>query len=123
MDYRVAVASSDGIVVNQHFGHADRFHIVELHPEDGTHQYVESRDVQHVCRGHDHNEADFDRVLDALSDVQAILVAKIGQGASEYLESKGMLVYEAPFLIDPVIDKILNDRLWEVDAWQSHTRS
>ena len=123
MDYRVAVASSDGIVVNQHFGHADRFHIVELHPEDGTHQYVESRDVQHVCRGRDHNEADFDRVLDALSDVQAILVAKIGQGASDYLESKGMLVYEAPFLIDPVIDKILNDRLWEVDAWQSHTRS
>lgn len=123
MAYRVAVASSDGIVVNQHFGHADRFHIVELHPEDGTHQYVETRQVQHVCRGHEHHEADFDRVLEALSDVQAILVARIGQGASDYLERKGMLVYEAPYLIDPVLDKIVQDKLWEVDAWQYPTKS
>ena len=123
MNYRVAVASSDGIVVNQHFGHADRFHIAELHPEDGTHRYIETRAVEHACRGHYHEDAAFDRVLEALSDVQAILVAKIGQGASDYLESKGMLVYEAPYLIDPVLDKIAADRLWEVDKWQYLTKN
>ena len=123
MAYRVAVASTDGIVVNQHFGHADRFHIVELNPEDGTHHFVESRDVQHVCQGHGHDDAAFDSGLETLSDVQVILVAKIGQGASDYLERRGLLVYEAPFLIEPVFEKIIKDRLWEVDSWRSHTRS
>lgn len=33
MAYRIAVASTDGIVVNQHFGHAERFHIIELNAE------------------------------------------------------------------------------------------
>ncbi|MDE6833495.1 MAG: hypothetical protein K2J39_04515 [Ruminococcus sp.] len=29
-NYKIAVASSDDIVVNQHFGHADRFIIYEI---------------------------------------------------------------------------------------------
>lgn len=123
MSYRVAIASTDGIVVNQHFGHAESFHIVELDPEAQTSQYIETRPVSRVCQGHEHHEQSFDAVLEVLSDVQAILVAKIGQGASDYLESKGMLVYEAPFLVDAVIEKILIDKLWEVDKWQSHTKS
>ncbi|MBE6876303.1 MAG: dinitrogenase iron-molybdenum cofactor biosynthesis protein [Ruminococcus sp.] len=123
MKFRVAVASTDGLVINQHFGHAEKFHIAELDTDTSSYEYLESRTVQRVCQGHEHHTKSFDAVLQTLSDIQAILVAKIGQGASDYLESHGMLVYEAPFLINPVLDKILNDRLWEVDAWQSHTKN
>ena len=119
MIFRTAVASTDGIVVNQHFGHAERFHIVELDTEHHTQTYIETREVTRVCQGHEHNESSFDAVLEVLSDVQAILVAKIGQGASDYLESKGMLVYEAPYLIEPVLQKILDDKIWESDNWAS----
>ncbi len=123
MKFRVAVASTDGIVINQHFGHAEKFHIAELDTDTLTYQYLESRNVQRVCQGHEHSEHSFDAVLETLSDVQAILVAKIGQGASDYLEQHGMLVYESPFLINAVIEKILKDKIWEVDAWQSHTKN
>lgn len=123
MSFKVAVASTDGIVINQHFGHADQFHIIELNPNDLSHHFVESRAVQHVCQGHAHHHEAIDAVLDTLSDVQAILVAKIGQGASDYLESRGMVVYEAPFAADAVIEKILQDRLWEVDSWQFPTKN
>lgn len=123
MTYKVAVASTDGIVINQHFGHAERFHIVELHTDDLTSKYTETRPVQRVCQGHEHSESSFDTVLETLSDVSAILVAKIGQGASDYLEAKGMLVYESPFLVDAVIGKILKDKLWEADKWRSLTKN
>ena len=123
MTFKVAVASTDGIVVNQHFGHAERFHIVELHTDDLTSRYTETRPVQRVCQGHEHSDSAFDAVLETLSDVSAILVAKIGQGASDYLESKGMLVYESPFLVDAVIEKILKDKLWEADKWRSLTKN
>ena len=123
MKFRTAVASTDGIVINQHFGHAEKFHIAELDTEDNSWQYLETRPVNRACQGHEHSEHSFDAILGTLSDVQAILVAKIGNGASDYLESHGMLVYESPFLIDAVLEKILKDRIWEVDAWQSHTKN
>ncbi|MBR6923111.1 MAG: dinitrogenase iron-molybdenum cofactor biosynthesis protein [Oscillospiraceae bacterium] len=123
MTYRLAIASSDGKVVNQHFGHADQFHIVDLDTENNTCNYVDTRKSERVCEGQFHQESSFDRVADVLKDVQAILVAKIGDGASSQMESRGFTVYESPFLIEPLIEKILKDRLWEVDAWRSPTKS
>lgn len=49
MKFRVAVASTDGIVINQHFGHAEKFHIAELDTDENTWQYLESRTVTRVC--------------------------------------------------------------------------
>ena len=123
MAYRVAIATSDGKVVNQHFGHADRFHVVDLEPDKNSYHYVNTREIEHVCQGQYHNESAFDKVTEVLKDVQAILVAKIGDVASEQMESRGFTVYESPFLIEPLLEKILKDRLWEVDKWRSPTKS
>lgn len=117
MAHRVAFASTDGIVVNEHFGRADRFHIAEIE-DDGTWKFIESRDVTPVCNGGDHESEAFDRVLHRLKDVEAIVVSKIGDGASGYLESRGKTVYIAPFLIRPLLSKIIEDKLYEVDQWQ-----
>ena len=97
MAYRIAVASTDGIVVNQHFGHAERFHIIELDAETGKYEYTGTREVERV--------------------------AKIGSGASKQLESRGFTVYEAPFPIEPLVEKIINDKLWEVDEWRFPTKN
>lgn len=123
MAYQIAIASTDGIVVNQHFGHAEKFHVVEIEPETNSFHFVGTREVERVCRGHYHNDSSFDKVIDVLSDVHAVLVAKIGQEASNQLESCGLTVYEAPFPIEPLIEKIINDKLWEVDKWQYPTKN
>ena len=123
MAYRIAVASTDGIVVNQHFGHAERFHIIELDAETGKYEYTGTREVERVCQGHYHHDSSFDKVIDVLHDVHAVLVAKIGSGASQQLESRGLTVYEAPFPIEPLIKKIINDKLWEVDKWRYPTKN
>lgn len=123
MIYRVAVASTDGIVVNQHFGHAERFHIIEIDSSTNEFKFAGTREVERVCQGHYHNDSSFDKVVDVLNDVHAVLVAKIGQGASQQLESRGLTVYEAPFPIEPLIEKITGDKLWEVDEWQFPTKN
>ena len=48
--YKVATASSDGIVINQHFGRADIFYIYEI-TETGKHRLLETRTVTPVCNG------------------------------------------------------------------------
>lgn len=109
--YRVAVASSDGHVINEHFGHAKKFHIFDL--KDNVAVYVESRDVSPACNGGGHLDSSFKKISDTLKDCAAIVVAKIGEGASSFLEHDGFLVFEAPFLISSVLEKIIEDRLLE----------
>jgi len=84
---RYAIASTDGISVNAHFGGADRFHIVEI--TEGKCTYKETRSVTPACNNYGHSEEGFDGVLNALSDCEIITVAKIGPGAAEYVRSKG----------------------------------
>ena len=121
--YRIAIASTDGIVVNQHFGRADRFHIVEITPETGKYNFLESRAVLPFCHGGEHDDNAFDTILETLNDVQAILVSKIGDGASDYLEQKGIIVYQAPFPIVALLEKIIQEKLWEKGNWQSYNNN
>ena len=41
----------------------------------------------------------------------------------EVIESRGLTVYEAPFPIEPLIEKIKSEKLWEVDKWRYPTKS
>jgi predicted Fe-Mo cluster-binding NifX family protein len=42
MSYKIAVASSDGVNIDLHFGRADQFHIVEVE-DDGSFRFAEVR--------------------------------------------------------------------------------
>ena len=44
-NYKIAVASSDGIVLNQHFGHADIFLIYEVN-NDESFRFIEIHTVK-----------------------------------------------------------------------------
>lgn len=108
---RIALASSDGKVINQHFGHATTFHVFDI--IDNTARFVESRDVNQCCNGGTHKISAFEKVANTLSDCKGIIVAKIGEGASSFLESKGFEVFVAPYLISAVLEKLISDRLLE----------
>jgi predicted Fe-Mo cluster-binding NifX family protein len=106
---RVALASSDGKVINQHFGHAERFYIVGL--EDGAYYFLESRDVAAACQEQEHDESSFDATLQILDDCAAIFVSKIGPGAAAYLLGQGKRVFEAPGIIDDVLNYVLQKNI------------
>ena len=122
MAYRIAVATSDGKVVNQHFGQADRFHIFGL-DGSGSFAYVRTQTVKASCGGASHEVNAFAATADALKDAQAILVSRIGQAASTFLEKEGFVVYEAPHPVEPLLQKIADERLYEVDAWHAPTKN
>lgn len=111
MSIQVAVASTDGKVINEHFGRAKEFHIFAI--ENGSFRFVRSKQVNPVCNGGEHSQNDFDAVADALAGSKAIIVAKIGDGAANYMESRGFEIFEAPYPIELVLEKIISDRMLE----------
>lgn len=112
MSVKVAIASTDGKVINEHFGRATQFNIFEL--DKLNYRFLEIREVQRCCNGGEHEDFAFENIAKTLKDCKAIFVAKIGSGASSYMESKGFIIFEAPFLIPDVLNKVLQENLLEV---------
>ena len=92
MGFKVAVASSDGKVVNTHFGRASSFLIFEQQ-HDESFELLEKRDVTPICRKHEHIEDDLQDLLDTISDCQGVLVSRIGVEADLALRCQGQESY------------------------------
>ncbi len=109
MPHRVALASLSGKFIDTHFGHAERFAIVDLFPE--RYELVELRKARRACGPNGHDERAFDAILDVISDCEALLVERIGYGAAQYVASRGIRVFEAPYPIDDVLEKLIEDHI------------
>jgi nitrogen fixation protein NifB len=94
---RVAVASYEGILVNQHLGMADSLLIFE----DGCEgcRLVDRRRTPPHGSGDERWEA----MARLLSDCQAILSAGAGQRPVEVLTARGLKVYEVEGLIEDAL--------------------
>lgn len=104
--YRIAVASSDGIVVNQHFGRADTFYIFEADDSMNT-TLVEKRQLTPVCKRGNHDDNALAKNVELLKDCEYILVSRIGAGAANAVESKGITPMELPGIIPESIEKLV----------------
>jgi nitrogen fixation protein NifX len=103
--WRVAVASLDGKVINEHFGRAHAFLIIDLAP-DGSYTLVENRSVVPLCMGGEHTQEALESSVSALSDCTAVLVARIGIAAKRALELNRISVFEQPDFIDIALSKL-----------------
>ena len=88
---RIAVASSDGKIVNQHFGKATQFFILDA--DVGKIEPVEVRGNIPPCgsseyNGHDDNV--LSRTIALIADCDAVLCSPIGIGVQEELRSRGI---------------------------------
>ncbi len=103
---RVAVVSSDGKVINQHFGKASSFLIFEV--DCGNIRFIEVRETTPLCGSAECGHADdaLSRTISLISDCEAMLCARIGCGAEEGLREKGIKPIEAPYFIQEVLKKI-----------------
>ncbi|MDR2163342.1 MAG: dinitrogenase iron-molybdenum cofactor biosynthesis protein [Clostridiales Family XIII bacterium] len=110
--HRVAVATTDGLTLYEHFGHASRFGIYDI--DESTVDFVETRKVDPPCHGGHHSESAFDAVIELLDDCEAIVVGKIGPGAADYLMERGIRVFEAPGVLEVVLGAIASRGLLDV---------
>lgn len=105
MTYRVAVASSDGKYINQHFGHARQFLIFELAPGEDF-RFLELRETSPPCNGGEHHDDKLKRAVEAVADCQYLLVSQIGPGAAQLAQSKGVKPFVYPEFIDIALEKL-----------------
>lgn len=103
--WRVAIASLDGKVINEHFGRAKSFLIIDLAP-DGTYTLVETRGVVPLCEGGEHTPEALENSIGALRDCTAVLAARIGMAAKRALEINRISVFEQPDFIDIALSKL-----------------
>lgn len=105
-EYKIAVASSDGIVVNNHFGRAKDFYIYQIDEEERIH-FLEKRNVEPVCEGGNHDDEKLRLNLEKLSDCQYLLVSRIGNGAAGMAAGLGIESYEIPGIIEESIEQLI----------------
>lgn len=108
MNYKIAIASSDGKVVNQHFGRARVFYIARADSGDMTFTYEESRKAAPVCSGQEHDDAQLVALAAMLGDCDYVLVSRIGYGARAALEQNHIEAFELPGYIEDSIRRLLS---------------
>jgi nitrogen fixation protein NifX len=108
MKYKIGIASSDGKVVNLHFGKAEVFYIVEADSETMVFHYKERRETKSVCQGQEHDDAKLYALADRLKDCDYVLVSHIGEGAKAALSSYSTLAFELPGFVEDSIKRLLS---------------
>jgi predicted Fe-Mo cluster-binding NifX family protein len=105
MDVKFAIASSDGLTVNEHFGKARSFRIYRLH--DSGHEFIEERENIPVCSGHAHDDNALTQAAQTLSDCRGVVAAQIGAGAIDALLMKRIMAFTLPGTIDEAIEALV----------------
>jgi len=101
----VAVATNEGLLVNQHLGEAGSFYVYRQTPKGF--QFVEERTAPKHGLG-DQRWVDMARIL---KDCRALLVSGVGETPKSILKSCGVHVVEMTGLIDEGLEGIYNNRV------------
>lgn len=104
---KIAVASTDGEYVNQHFGRASKFYILCADEQTAEYVLAEVREVTPVCFGGGHMRSQMEQAAACLKDCDILLVSKLGMPARDELERVGVDAYEAAGEIDEAVDRVL----------------
>jgi predicted Fe-Mo cluster-binding NifX family protein len=106
MAYKVAISSTDGKVVNQHFGHTEKFLIIRV-DEKKQYRFLEDRSVEAPCSAGGHDESALEKAVLAVADCRYVLCAQIGGGAEHVLEIQGIRAIAVRDFIENAMQKII----------------
>jgi len=101
----VAIASTDGETVNEHFGRAERFWIFEV--TDSQQSLIVVRNCQPLSTGdtsHPFDPAKMATVLETIKDCERVYCTKIGDRPRRELENAGIspVIYNGAIPAIPV---------------------
>lgn len=88
----IAVASSDGEMVNEHFGKAERFWIFDV--EESKQTLIMVRNVEPLSTGeknHPFNPERLGAICDVIKDCERVYCTKIGERPQQELEKAGIV--------------------------------
>ncbi|MCD8007938.1 MAG: hypothetical protein LUF68_03220 [Clostridiales bacterium] len=107
MEYLVAVSSSDGAMVDTHFGRTREFLIFKV--TDNTYfDHTGTRQIPSPCFGGGHHDnARLASAVEALADCRYVLCAQIGPGAQTALRSSGITPLDVVHRIDYALEKLM----------------
>lgn len=95
MSVRVAITSSDGKVIDQHFGQCSEFLIAELR-DDGAWKITENRKTEQTCHSFSHDEEHVQKVVEILADCSYLVTYRIGSYPYSLFRSRGIDCVETP---------------------------
>lgn len=101
MEIRIAIASCDGLTVNQHFGRAHLFRIYRL--DDDSCELIEERVAKPACSGQQHSDTGLEQTAALIADCQGVIASQIGAGAIDVLIAQRTL----PFTMEGSIEEAL----------------
>lgn len=105
-NYRFAVASKSGMIVDEHFGHVEAFYIYDYQGEEA--KYIEKRKVNKYCQGKDvcdEKEDKITRIIDSIGDCQGVIALRIGESPKGKLKERGIEVFSTYDHISEAIKK------------------
>lgn len=101
---KLAFASNDGIVVNQHFGHTPAFWIIEINEETKAWRLIGKRVNSPSCSCGEHDESVVKSSVDLISDCHAVFAVQAGNYVHSYLQQIGLKLIEVKGFIKDVTE-------------------
>lgn len=100
-NFKVAVTSKSGKLVDQHFGQTTDFMIFEI--TDYYYKFIETRSAKKYCNGGNELNNEYHgkkEAIETISDCDAVLSMKIGLGAQKKLGELGIECIEYCYTIE-----------------------
>ena len=103
---KIAVATTDGIRVNEHFGRMENFYIYVITSEGPVKvKEVQVKPLSTGDKNHPFDSERFQSIVNALQGCERIYVTRIGEKPAEELQKIGI----APFVFEGEVSSITLD--------------
>jgi nitrogen fixation protein NifB len=103
---KIAVASSDGINIDRHFGQADEFYVYEIDDEGG----IVQKERRLLPSAETAAPGKLETAVELLSDVSYVLCAQIGPHAAETLAASSITGYALPGSVQKALQNYVKRR-------------
>ena len=91
--YRFAVASKNGMHIDQHFGHVKEWYIYDY--KNDSVSYIEKRKIGQYCEGSDacdDKENKINAIIETIADCNGVVAMRIGESPRKQLDKKNIAV-------------------------------
>lgn len=105
MNIKIAVASSDGVTIDQHFGRARQFMIYRL--LDDGYEFLEERANRPPCSRHEHSDTLLEQAAQLIGDCGGVIASQIGPGAVDVLLLQRTLPLTMSGAVDDAMQALL----------------